>query len=222
MENVMVKSFDKLIAMPEYGGKYNSITPGHEHFVDEAAYQKLVDDHIMFKDMSKDCYLLSAGIAKDWPHGRGCYVSEDQQFIIWVGEEDHLRIMCMKKGSVLNEVFDRLENALKVVGDIEGIDFAISKDYGVVTSCPTNLGTGMRASVHVQLPKLTADGTDTKAKAIAKPLGLSVRGMGGEHTPIGKDGTVDISPSKRMFIKEGEIIEALYKGLEALMAEESK
>jgi hypothetical protein len=58
-----------------------------------------------------------------------------------------------------------------------------------VTSCPTNLGTGMRASVHIKVPKLTADGTDTKAKAICKPFGLSVRGTGGEHTPIGADGS---------------------------------
>ena len=43
----------------------------------------------------------------------------------------------------------------------------------------------MRASVHVKIPNLTADGTETKAKAVCKPLGLSVRGTGGEHTPIG-------------------------------------
>ena len=67
----------------------------------------------------------------------------------------------------------------------------MSPDYGVVTSCPTNIGTGMRASVHIALPNLTADGTDAKAKQVARPLGLSVRGLGGEHTPIGADGTVD-------------------------------
>ena len=49
----------------------------------------------MFKDMSADSFLLSAGISADWPYGRGCYVSEDKKFIIWCGEEDHLRIMCM-------------------------------------------------------------------------------------------------------------------------------
>lgn len=49
----------------------------------------------MFKDMSKDSFLMTAGIAQDWPFGRGCYVSEDNEFIIWVGEEDHLRIMAM-------------------------------------------------------------------------------------------------------------------------------
>jgi hypothetical protein len=67
----------------------------------------LVKEHIMFKDMSADTYLATAGIAAHWPFGRGCYVSGDKGFIIWVGEEDHLRIMCMRSGSVLNEVFDR-------------------------------------------------------------------------------------------------------------------
>jgi len=127
----------------------------------------------------------------------------------------------MKKGSVLNEVFDRLKKALDTVEAIDGLDFAYSPDFGVITSCPTNLGTGMRASVHVALPNLTSDKTDTKVKAICKPLGLSVRGLGGEHTPIGDDGTVDISPSGRFCIKEGEIIGALYKGLESLVAEEN-
>jgi adenylate kinase family enzyme/protein-arginine kinase len=216
MESFMLAAFEKLIAMPEYGGKYVSITPGHPNEISSEEYEALVSAHIMFKDMSADSYLQAAGIAAHWPHGRGVYISQDKGFIIWVGEEDHLRIMCMKKGTVLNEVFDRLKSALDVVNGIEGLEFAVSGDYGVVTSCPTNLGTGMRASLHIALPNLTADGTDKKAKVIAKPLGLSVRGLGGEHTPIGADGTVDISPSARFCIKESEIITALYKGIEQL------
>ena len=131
--------------------------------------------------------------------------------------------MCMGKGFVLNSVFGRLEGALKMVESIDGIEFATSTKYGYVTSCPSNLGTGMRASVHLKVPNLinAADGTDAKAKAVAKPLGLSVRGTGGEHTPIGADGTVDISPSKRLFITEAEIVTALYKGVEALLKEEA-
>lgn len=71
----------------------------------------------------------------------------------------------------------------------------------------------MRASVHIALPKLTKDGTEKRAKELCKPLGLSVRGLGGEHTPIGKDGTVDISPSKRFCITESQIVVSLYKGI---------
>ncbi len=220
MEVAMGKVFDKLIAMPDFGGRYVSITPGHPNEITPAEYDELVKAHIMFKDMSVDKYLLAAGIAEHWPYGRGCYISKDKGFIIWVGEEDHLRIMCMKKGSILNEVFDRLKAAIDVVEALIDGGCAYDDKFGVVTSCPTNIGTGMRASVLIQLPNLTADGTDKKVKAIAKPLGLSVRGLGGEHTPIGEDGTVDISPSARFCISEAEILTALYKGIELLKKEE--
>ena len=80
----------------------------------------------------------------------------------------------------------------------------------------------MRASVHIGLPNLTADGTPAKAKAVCKPLGLSVRGAGGEHTAMGEGGVCDISPSARFCIKESEIICALYKGIKLLKAEEEK
>ena len=67
--------------------------------------------------------------------------------IIWFGEEDQLRIMCMKKGSDLLDVFSNLNEMLTTVESIDGIEFAKDENYGYVTSCPSNLGTGMRASV---------------------------------------------------------------------------
>ena len=79
----------------------------------------------------------------------------------------------------------------------------------------------MRASVHVKVPNLTSDGTDAQAKTAAKPLGLSVRGTGGEHTPIGADGTIDLSPSNRLFITEAEIITKLYNGIKLLLEKEA-
>merc|ERR1712072_529997 len=130
--------------------------------------------------------------------------------------------MCMQKGTLLNKVFDRLKAGLDIINTMDGLAFAHSEDYGMVTSCPTNLGTGMRASVHIPIPNLTADGTDKKAKEICKPLGLSVRGTGGEHTPIGKDGTCDISPSARFCITEAQIITALYNGLKLLKEKEAE
>lgn len=99
LEKKMCEAFDKLVAMPEYGGGYNSLTPGHPNFVGlahappltpqitEEQYQVLVKEHIMFKDMSADTYLSTAGIASHWPFGRGCYVSGDKGFVIWVGAD---------------------------------------------------------------------------------------------------------------------------------------
>jgi len=213
MELAMGPVFEKLIANPEFGGEYVSLTPGHKCEMSTERYNELVKAHIMFKDMSADSFLVTAGIAGDWPHGRGCYVSEDKGFIIWVGEEDHLRIMCMKKSTCINDIFDRLKAAIDVVEDLIPGGCAKSPDFGVITSCPTNIGTGMRASVHIKLPKLTTGGSDAKAVAICKPFNLSVRGLGGEHTPIGEDGTVDISPKARFCISEAEIACALYKGV---------
>ena len=212
----------------KYGGTVYSLTPdfGEEggenpNLISQEKYQELVDSHVMFKDMDADPYLKSAGISSDWPYGRGCWQSEDKEKIIWFGEEDQLRIMAMKKGTDLLEVFSSLESMLDTIEKLDGIEFAKDANFGYLTSCPSNLGTGMRASVHVKIPKLTSDGTDKKAKEVCKPLGLSVRGTGGEHTPIGSDGTVDISPSARLFIKESEIIGKLYRGIEKLMAIEN-
>ena len=226
-EQTMLPAFDKLIKTEGYGGKVYSITPdfgadgANPNFIDDAKYQELVTKHVMFKDMDADPYLKSAGISSDWPFGRGCWMSDDEQKIIWIGEEDHLRIMVMKKGFLINEVFSELKTMLDLVETLDGLNFAKDDQYGYITSCPTNLGTGMRASVHVKVPNLTKDGTDKGAKDVAGPLGLSVRGTGGEHTPIGADGTVDISPRARLFIKESEIIEALYTGVDLLMKAEA-
>ena len=222
LEIAMGKVFEKLYTMSGFGGQYYSITPGHPNFIDDAKYSQLVKEHLMFKDMSSDTYLVAAGISEEWPYGRGCYVSANRNLIIWVGEEDHLRIISMKKGFILNDVFDNLKAALDVIENLIDGGCAFSDDFGVVTSCPTNIGTAMRASIHIKVPKLTAGGTDAKAKAIAKPLGLSVRGVGGEHTPIGADGTIDISPSARFCISEAEIIIALYKGIKLLIEKENE
>jgi len=218
-ERRMLPAFDQIIE--KYGGAVYSLTPnfGEEmnpNLISEDKYRELIDAHVMFKDMSADPYLKSAGISNDWPYGRGCWQSADKTRIIWFGEEDHLRIMCMRKGSDLNEVFTDLKDILDAVESVEGLVFARDDIYGFVTSCPSNLGTGMRASVHMKLPNMTMDGTDTKLREVCRPLGLSVRGIGGEHTPIGKDGTVDISPSSRLFIKENEIISKLYDGIKQL------
>ena len=223
-EQTMLKAFEAL--KKKMGGNVFSLTPSfgkagaNPNLIDTRTYKELVDAHVMFKDMDADKYLKSAGISSDWPYGRGCWQSADKQCIVWFGEEDQLRIMCMKKGTKLNEVFNRLKELLDTVESIPGIKFAKSDKYGYVTSCPSNLGTGMRASVHIKCPNLTSDGTDKKAKAICKPLGLSVRGTGGEHTPIGKDGTIDVSPRARLFIKERDIVAKLYQGIQDLMKAE--
>merc|ERR1712076_291692 len=93
---------------------------------------------------------------RDWPEGRGIFHNTDKTFLVWVNEEDQLRIISMQKGGDVKGVFERLARGIKSVGDSvkaeSGKDFQISEKFGYIHSCPTNLGTGMRASVHVDLP----------------------------------------------------------------------
>jgi creatine kinase len=221
LEERMLGVFAALSANAEFAGEYVSLTPGHANHIDHATYQSLVDDHVMFKDMSDDGYLTAAGIAGDWPHGRGCYFNADRTFIVWVGEEDHLRIMCMLRTTRPGDVLTRLHQALQAIQQATGRAFARSDQYGAITTCPTNLGTGMRASVHLQLPKLTGpDGTTDRVKTIAASLGLAVRGLGGEHTPVGAGGTVDISPKARLCVTEADIISRLCNGIGRLIEAE--
>ncbi len=217
-ESLMARAFTRLAKDPTFGGKYLSITPGSPHEIDEAEYQARVDAHQMFKDMSSDPYLNVAGISGDWPHGRGIYISREEDFLVWVGEEDHLRIMAMQHGGDLNALFERLRMGLMRLENILPA-FATSKSFGAVTSCPTNLGTGMRASLHMKLPNLTSNGQDLEILTHeAKALGLAVRGAGGEHSDAGEGGLVDISPTARLGVTELDIMQSLYEGVAKLWA----
>ena len=82
----MLKAFAVLIADETYGGQVYSMTPNADwkevtgdasnpNLITAEKYKELVDAHVMFKDMDADPYLKSAGIASDWPCGRGCYQS---------------------------------------------------------------------------------------------------------------------------------------------------
>merc|ERR1712119_14935 len=89
------------VVKEKFGGEIHSLTPdfGEEanpNLISAGKYDELVKAHVMFKDMDADPYLKSAGISAHWPHGRGCWQSDDKSLIIWFGEEDHLRIMNMK------------------------------------------------------------------------------------------------------------------------------
>lgn len=206
----------------KYRGQVFSLTPdfgsrgANPNLISSDKYNQLIREHAMFKDMSEDPFLRASGIAADWPYGRGCWWSEDRSLGIWFGEEDHLRIMCMKTGTKLLDPFHSLQSLLQIIEDTFKLQFATDEYYGYITSSPTNLGTGMRASVHLKLPALTADGTTSRLVPICDSLRLSVRGLGGEDTPIGQDGTVDISPSVRFCVTEAQIVHILFEGIAEL------
>ncbi len=220
LEECALTAFEQLSEIPTFAGQYFSLTPDSPNLISQQDYLKRVDARQFFKDMSGDSYLNAAGISDHWPYGRGMFVSEQEDFLVWVGEEDHLRIMTMQQGGDLNALFGRLHTGLKTLSQ-HLPEFSTLPNYGNVSSCPTNLGTAMRASLHLKLPHLTANGTDlSRLQEAAKPLNLAVRGAGGEHSDAGSDGLVDISPSARLGVTEADIMQCLYDGTAALWAME--
>lgn len=110
----------------------------------------------------------------------GILLSQDEQISIMINEEDHLRIQCLAPGL-------QLTNAWNICTDLddlmsEKIDFAWNENIGYLTSCPTNIGTAIRASVMLHLPALSITGYIKPVLEALGKLGLAVRGLYGENT----------------------------------------
>jgi len=115
--------------------------------------KQLIDDHFLFKE--GDRFLDACGLNRDWPSGRGIFHNDAKTFLVWVNEEDQLRIISMQKDCNIREVFERLSRAAAGIEQVA--KFAHDDHLGYITSCPTNLGTALRASVHIRLPELSKD-----------------------------------------------------------------
>merc|ERR1712193_514558 len=188
--------------------------------MDEKVRQQLVDDHFLF--MSGDPNLKVAGMERDWPEGRGIFHNEAKIFLVWVNEEDQLRIISMQKGGDVRGVFERLARGIKAVGDSveteSGKKFMLDEKLGYLHSCPTNLGTGMRASVHVDLPGWTKEGLSS-LKARCEELALHPRGTRGESG--GQTGvTYDISNKHRLGYSEVQLVQKMIDGVNTLVKED--
>merc|ERR1712150_309220 len=202
VENLMKKAFANLKG--DLAGTYFPLTG-----MDEKVRQQLVDDHFLF--VSGDTNLKVAGMERDWPEGRGIFHNKDKTFLVWINEEDQMRIISMEKGGDVKGVFSRLARGIKAVGDSvkaeSGKDFALSEQFGYIHSCPTNLGTGMRASVMIDLPGYTKEGLDALKKR-CEELAVQPRGTRGESG--GFDGcTYDVSTKHRLGHSEVALIQTM-------------
>lgn len=146
-------------------------------------------------------------------------LSEQSGVAIMVCEEDHLRIQCIMPGLSLDEAYQNASRAEKRLD--EEFDFAYSEQLGYLTHCPTNLGTGMRASVMMFLPALTMGGyIDPLATQLSK-IGLTVRGLFGEGS--GAAGCMyQISNQITLGITEEETLTKLRDAITQIIESEKK
>jgi protein arginine kinase len=134
-----------------------------------------------------------------------------------VNEEDHLRIQVLRAGFQLKKAWNAindLDTALE-----ERLDFAFSSTLGYLTACPTNLGTGMRASAMMHLPALVIAGQMDKVVRAVNQLGMVVRGLFGEGSDA--SGSIfQISNQTTLGESEEEIIKRLGSVLESIIENE--
>ena len=133
-------------------------------------------------------------------------INEDENICVMVNEEDHLRIQVFNCGLDLEGTFNLARELDQKVEKVFKI--AKSKKYGYLTSCPTNVGTGIRVSVMVHLPGLTKTGNIRKILDSINSFGMNIRGVYGEKSEISGD-MYQISNKKTLGLSEDEIVKNL-------------
>ncbi|MBO5059912.1 MAG: protein arginine kinase [Clostridia bacterium] len=149
-------------------------------------------------------HLISPELANS-AHG-SVLVSEDETMSIMLLEEDHLRIQIILGGFKLKEAWELASRVDDVIE--ENTDYAFSEEFGYLTACPTNTGTGLRASIMMHLPALTLTNNINKIISSASALGLTVRGLYGEGSKA-YGGLYQISNQVTLGMSEEEIISKL-------------
>merc|ERR1712135_67763 len=141
--------------------------------------------------------LLSSGCGRHWPDARGIFHNNDENLFVWVNEEDQMRIVSMKK---------------------EGYDFMHNDHLGWILTCPSNLGTGLRAGAMVKVPHVSgrADFKQTLAK-----MGLQARGTAGVDS-ASTGGTWDISNADRLGKSETQLVNIFIEGVAQIIQWEQK
>ncbi len=161
--------------------------------MDPKRRRALAEEHLISFDMLKGA-------------GKAYMVSADKTMSIMLMEEDHLRIQVIRPGECLDEAWSAANAADDAIE--QKLDYAFDEEFGYLTACPTNTGTGLRASVMMHLPALSAAGSMQSIISSASSLGIAVRGMYGEGSEA-KGCMYQISNQVTSGISEEDIIAAV-------------
>jgi len=122
-------------------------------------------------------HIISPAFARNRKNRR-LILSDDESISIMLGEEDHIRIQVIKGGLQLSEAYEIADKIDTLIS--ESLTIAFDEQLGFLTECPTNLGTGLRASVMLHLPALESTGEVSQLADAVSKIGLTIRGMYGE------------------------------------------
>lgn len=182
--------WQKVVAASERMGGY--LTAQKLSELNAVAKQSMVEEHLLSREL----------LQKELPCG--VLLSGDRRVSVMVNEEDHLRIQAVVAGfdpAGALDLANRVDDALE-----ESLPYAFDAEWGYLTTCPTNMGTGLRVSVMVHLPGLTRmRQMQSLIQALSK-IGLTVRGLYGEGTEA-SGAVYQISNQITLGVSEAEILE---------------
>ncbi|MCT2536632.1 protein arginine kinase [Aquibacillus koreensis] len=181
-------------------------------------FVKMIDLKTIEKRVLVEKHLISPHLAEKSDLG-AVLISENEQVSIMVNEEDHLRVQLYFPGFQLEQA---LEHAFEMDDWLEEkIDFAFDENRGYLTSCPTNVGTGLRASVMMHLPALAITQKINRMIPAINQLGLVVRGIYGEGSEA-LGNIFQISNQVTLGRSENDIINDLKSVVQKLIEQERK
>jgi len=181
----------------------------------------LLEKGFLFQIPSARNLLTGAGAARSWPNNRGIFHNDTQTALAWVNEEDHCRIISMENGGDIPSVFTRfcaLSEALAQSAANNNTKLMWNETLGFMGTCPSNLGTGLRASVMVVLPKFNEllEGSDQHNKELLEDVcsvfDLQPRGSAGEHSAA-VGAKFDVSNKQRLGFSEVELVQKMIDGV---------
>lgn len=161
-------------------------------------------------------HLISPSLANESRSG-ALILSQREDVSIMINEEDHLRIQCMRPGFQIHEAWetaDRIDDVFE-----EQIDYAFDEEHGYLTSCPTNVGTGIRASVMMHLPALVLTGQINRILTAVTQVGLAVRGLYGEGSEA-TGNLFQVSNQITLGQSEREIVQNLHQVVRQIIEHE--
>ncbi len=180
---------------------YNSDNPVFSDF----NYYPIENISLLNRKILVEKHLISPGLLEN-PDISAFLLKKDQKVTIMINEEDHIRIQVLNPGLSLEECWEQCSNIDDSLD--ENLRYAFDTKYGYITACPTNAGTGLRASVMLHLPSLVMTNYINKVLQAVSQIGLTVRGVYGEGTDI-MGNLFQISNQTTLGKTEEEIIEKL-------------
>ncbi len=187
---------------PDFEG---TVTPlGH---LPQAALNDMVSKRQAFGPDDK--YMAAAGIHDDWPLGRSVFNTHAGHLSIWINEEDHLRVAVVMPGACVAACQEAMTFVMSRLA--ASLDFCSDAEFGYLTSCPSNVGTGLRASYRID-KSLKAPQTGTLERLEAAGY-LQLRSPSGEHAAQGGE-LVDVGLRRRVGLSGRDTLE----GMKALLS----